>query len=153
MSEWLELTYDKFIFRVKADCLYRRDDYWARIEGNVATVGVADYRQKASGDVAFLEAVAAGTDARQGAALGVIETIKTTAEILSPVTGRVVEVNPDLETSPFLINEDPYGKGWIYRIEMADPQGDRGGLLDAHAYLELLKQKVAVEGRKLYGQS
>ena len=153
MSEFLELTYDKFIFRVKTDCLYTRDDYWARIEGNVATVGVADYRQKANGDVAFLETVAAGTAAKQGEALGVIETIKTTADILSPVTGKVVAANSELEASPFLINEDPYGKGWIYRIELADPQGDRAGLADAASYFKLLKQKVAEEGKKLYGQS
>ena len=153
MSEFLELSYDKFIFRVKTDCRYTRDDYWARIEGNMASVGVADYRQKANGDVAFLETVAVGIAAKQGAALGVIETIKATADILSPVTGKVVEVNPELEASPFLINEDPYGKGWIYRIELADPQGDRAGLLDAASYFELLKQKVAVEAKKLYGQS
>ena len=153
MSEFLELTYDKFIFRVKTDCLYTRDDYWARIEGNVATVGVADYRQKSNGDVAFLETVAAGMAAEQGAALGVIETIKATAAILSPVTGKVVAVNADLEASPFLINEDPCGKGWIYRIELTDQQGDRAGLLDAQSYFELLKQKVAVDAKKLYGQS
>lgn len=147
MSEFLELTYDKFIFRVKTDCLYTRDDYWARIEGNLATVGVADYRQKSNGDVAFLETVAAGTEAKQGVALGVIETIKATADILSPVTGKVVEVNTELEASPFLINEDPYGKGWIYRIELADPQGDRAGLLDAQSYFELLKQRVTQEAK------
>jgi glycine cleavage system H protein len=153
MSEFLELTYDKFIFRVKTDCLYTREDYWARVEGNIAVVGVADYRQKSNGDVAFLETVAAGTIAKQGMALGVIETIKATADILSPVTGKVVEVNTELEASPFLINEDPYGKGWIYRIELTDAQGDLAGLLKPEAYLELLKQKVAVEAKKLYGQS
>jgi glycine cleavage system H protein len=152
MSEFLETTYDKFIFRVKTDCLYTRDDYWALIEGNVATVGVADFRQKANGDVAFLETVAPGATAKQGAALGVIETIKATADILSPVTGKVVEVNAELEASPFLINEDPYGRGWIYRIELADPEGDTVGLLKAEAYFELMKQRVAQEAKKLYGQ-
>ena len=153
MSEFLELTYDKFIFRVRTDCLYTHDDYWARVEGNVATVGVADYRQKSNGDVAFLETVAAGTAAKQGAALGIIETIKTTADILSPVSGKVVEANPKLEASPFLINDDPYGRGWIYRIELTDLQGDSAGLLKPEAYLELLNQKVAAEAKKLYGQS
>lgn len=147
MSEFLELTYDKFIFRVKKDCLYTRDDYWARIDGSVATVGVADYRQKSNGDVAFLETVPPGTSARQGQALGVIETIKTTADILSPVTGTVVEVNAALADNPFLINEDPYGKGWIYRIELPDPPGDRAGLLDAQSSFELLKQKIAREAK------
>jgi glycine cleavage system H protein len=153
MSEFLELTYDKFIFRVKTDCLYTRDDFWARVKGKMATVGVADYRQKSNGDVAFLETVAAGMSAKQGAALGVIETIKATADILSPVTGKVVEANPELEANPFLINDDPYGKGWIYWIELTDAQGDSAGLLKPEAYLELLKQKVAVEAKKLYGQS
>ena len=153
MSEFLELPYDKFIFRVKTDCLYTPDDCWARIEGSIATVGVADYRQKANGDVAFLETVAPGTAAKQGAALGVIETIKATADILSPVTGKVVAVNSELEASPFLINEDPYGNGWIYRIELTETEGDSAGLLKPEAYLELLKQKVAEEGKKLYGQS
>ncbi len=153
MEGFLETTYDKFIFRVKTDCLYTRDDFWARVEGNVATVGVADHRQKANGDVAFLETVAPGTAVRQGQALGVIETIKATADILSPVTGKVVEVNTKLEASPFLINQDPYGAGWIYRIELTDAQGDSAGLLDAEAYFELLKQKVAVEAKKPYGQS
>jgi glycine cleavage system H protein len=152
MDGFLETTYDKFIFRVKTDCLYTRDDFWARVEGNVATVGVADFRQKANGDIAFLETVAPGTAARQGQALGVIETIKATADILSPVTGKVVEVNPELEASPFLINQDPYGAGWIYRIELTDSQGDRAGLLDAEVYFELMKQNVAQEAKKLYGQ-
>ncbi len=153
MSEFLETTYDKFIFRVKTDCFYTRDDFWARVEGNAATVGVADYRQKANGDVAFLETVATGMAAKQGQALGVIETIKATADIFSPVTGKVVEVNAELEASPFLINQDPYGAGWIYRIELTDPQGDSAGLLKPEVYFELLKQKVAVEARRLYGQS
>ncbi len=153
MSEFLEITYDKFIFRVKTDCLYTRDDYWVRVEGNMGTVGVADYRQKVNGDVAFLETVASGTAAKQGQALGVIETIKATADILSPVTGKVMEANPELEASPFQINDDPYGKGWIYRIELTDLQGDSTGLLKPEAYFELLKQKVAVEAKKLYGQS
>ena len=153
MSEFLETTYDKFIFRVKTDCLYTRDDLWVRMEGNTATLGVADFRQKANGDVAFLETVSPGTTAKQGQALGVIETIKATADILSPVNGKVVAVNPELEASPFLINQDPYGAGWLYRIELSDPQGDRAGLLDAAAYFELMKQKVAAEAKKLYGQS
>ena len=151
MSEFLETTYDKFIFRVKTDCLYTRDDFWARVEGNVATVGIADFRQKNNGDVTVLDMVPPGTAAKQGEELGIIETIKATAGILSPVTGKVVEVNPQLALKPFLINDDPYGTGWIYRIELTNPESDRAGLLDATAYFALMNQKVAQEAKKLYG--
>ncbi len=153
MNEFLETAYEKFIFRVRTDCLYTRDDFWARLEGNVATVGVADFRQKVNGDVTFLETVASGMSAKRGQPLGVIETIKATADVLSPVTGKVVEVNSQLAAKPFLINDDPYGAGWIYRIELADPSGGTAGLLDAEAYFELMKQKVAAEGKKLHGQA
>ncbi len=151
MDGFLETTYDKFIFRVKTDCLYSRDDFWARVEGNLATVGVADFRQKSSGDVAFLDTVPPGTVAAQDQALGIIETIKATEDILSPVSGKVVGANPDLKSKPFLINDDPYGAGWIYKIELTDPGADTAGLLTAGAYFELMKQKVAAEGKKLYG--
>jgi len=153
MNGFLEATYDKFIFRVKTDCLYTKDDFWARVDGTLATVGVADFWQKVSGDVAFLEMVAPGTEVRQDQELGNIETIKAAAGILSPVTGKVVEVNAELETSPFLINQDPYGAGWIYRIEMTDPEGDRAALLDAEAYFALMKEKFAQEAKRLYGKN
>jgi glycine cleavage system H protein len=152
MSEFLETAYDKFIFRVKTDCLYTREDFWAFLEGQTATVGVADFQQKAKGDVAFLETVEPGTEVRQGQAAGQIETIKATFAILSPVSGKVIEVNPQMQDSPYLINQDPYGAGWIYRIELANPQGDMAGLLKAQEYFELMKEKVAQEARNLYGQ-
>jgi glycine cleavage system H protein len=151
MDGFLETTYDKFILRVKTDCLYTRDDFWARVVGKLATVGIADFRQKTNGDVTVLETVPPGTAAKQGQELGIIETIKATAGIFSPVTGKVVEVNPQLAASPFLINDDPYGAGWIYRIELTDPEGDRAGLLDAAAYFALMKEKIAQEAKKLYG--
>ena len=153
MDGFLETTYDKFIFRVKTDCLYTRDDFWARVEGKLATVGIADFRQKTNGDVTALETAAPRAEAKQGQELGIIETIKATVGILSPVTGKVVQVNPRLAANPFLINDDPYSSGWIYRIEMTDPEGDRAGLLDAAAYFDLMKEKIAREAKKLYGQN
>jgi glycine cleavage system H protein len=153
MDGFLETIHDKFIFRVKTDCLYTRDDFWACVEGRLATVGIADFWQKTSGDVTVLDTAQPGTAAKQGQELGIIETIKATAGILSPVTGKVVEVNPQLAARPFLVNDDPYGAGWIYRIEMTDPEGDRAGLLDAAAYFALMKEKIAQEAKKLYGQN
>ncbi len=153
MDEFLETTYDKFIFRVKTGYLYTRDDFWAFLEGPTATIGVTDFQQKAKGDVAFLETVEPGTEVRQGQAAGQIETIKATFEILSPVSGRVMEVNPQMQDRPYLINQDPYGAGWIYRIELTDPHGDTVGLLKAEEYFQIMKEKVAKEAKKLYGQS
>ena len=146
MAEFLETTFDKFIFKVKTGYLYTDDDYWVDILGSVATVGVTDYLQKSNGDVAFVEPVAPGKEVKKGDELGEIETIKVTLNLISPVNGRVIEVNPQLEASPELINNDPYGAGWICRIELADPEEAKTGLLRAEAYMELLKGRLKAEG-------
>ncbi len=148
MGEFLEATYDKFVFKVKIGNLYSRDDFWASVDGNVALIGVSDFLQKARGDVAFLETIEAGTEVSQGQELGKIETIKATFAILSPVSGKVIEVNPELEASSYLINEDPYGAGWIYKIELGASEGDKEGLLSAESYFELMKEKIAEEMKK-----
>jgi glycine cleavage system H protein len=101
--------------------------------------------------VAFLETVEPGTEVKQGGEIGKIETIKATFGILSPVSGKVVEVNPEIDASPYLINQDPYGAGWIYRIELTNPEADKAALLEARDYFEMMKQKVAQEAKKLYG--
>jgi glycine cleavage system H protein len=142
MAEFLETTYDKFVFRVKTDYFYNREDFWADVQGNKATVGVTDFLQKSKGDVAILETVEPGTEVRQGKEIGKIETIKATFGIISPVSGKVVEVNSELENSAYLINEDPYGAGWLYKIELTSPQEDQQGLLQANAYFELMKEKL-----------
>ena len=145
MAEFLETTFDKFIFKVKTGCLYTDDDYWLDIQGTVATVGVTDYLQKSNGDVAFVEPAAVGKSVKKGEELGEIETIKVTLNLISPVSGRVSEVNQELGAHPELINNDPYGAGWICRIELADPQGEKDGFLQAEAYMELMKGKIARE--------
>ena len=151
MTEFLETTFEKFIFRVKLGYLYSNEDFWADMRGDVATVGLTDFLQKSKGDVAFLETVEPDTPVKRGQELGKIETIKATLGIISPVTGKVVEVNSELEASPHLINNDPYGAGWICKIKLADPAGDRGELLQAESYMELMKQKIEREAKKLYG--
>ena len=148
MGEFLETTHDKFVFRVKVGYFYSKDDFWAKVDGNVAVIGVSDLLQKAKGDVAFLETVEAGTDVKQGQEIGKIETIKATFGILSPVSGKVIEVNSELDASSYLINEDPYGAGWIYRIELADFSGDESELLPDEAYMSLMKEKIAEEMKK-----
>ncbi len=143
MAEFLETTFDKFIFRVKEGNYYSEDDYWVDIDGRVATVGVTDYLQKSNGDVAFIEPVAPGKQVKKGDELGEMETIKVTLNLLSPVSGKVTEVNGELEAHPELINNDPYGAGWICRIELDDPEEAKGRLMQAEAYMELMKEKIA----------
>jgi glycine cleavage system H protein len=111
----------------------------------VATVGVTDYLQKSSGDVAFVEPAAVGKEVKKGGDLGEIETIKVTLNLLSPVTGKIIEINQALDASPELINSDPYGAGWICRIELADPEGAKNGFLQAEAYMEIMKVKIERE--------
>ena len=146
MAEFLETTFDKFIFKVKTGFFYTDDDYWVDIKGTVATVGVTDYLQKSNGDVAFVEPAAVGKSVKRGEELGEIETIKVTLNLISPVTGKVIEVNRELEAHPELINSDPYGTGWICRIELADPDGAKDGFLQAEAYMELMKGKIEKAG-------
>ena len=151
MAEFLETTFEKFIFRVKVGYLYSKDDFWADVLDAVATVGLTDFLQKSKGDVAFLETAEPGTKVKRGQELGKIETIKATFGIVSPVAGKLIEVNHELEGSPHLINSDPYGAGWIYKIELADYEGDKGDLLQAEGYMALMKQKIEREAKKLYG--
>jgi len=151
MGEFLETTFEKFIFKVKVGYLYSKEEFWANFQNGAATVGLTDFLQKAKGDVAFLETVEPGTEVKQGQEIGKIETIKATFGIISPVSGKVAEVNPDMDASPYLINHDPYGGGWIYRIELSNPEADKGQLLKASEYFELMKDKIAQEAKKLYG--
>ena len=151
MEAFLETTYDKFIFRVKTDYLYTKDESWAAIKSNIATVGITDFLQKSKGDVTILTTVAPGTELKQGQTMGEMETIKATIDLISPVTGKVVEVNPALRDRPYFINQDPYGTGWLYRVELANPERDAAALLSAAADFEILKVKVAQEAKNLYG--
>ena len=151
MTEFLEHKYEKFIFKVKEGYLYSPEEFWADIQGKVAIVGLTDFLQKAKGDVAFLETVEPGVEIKRGQEIGKIETIKATFGIISPVSGKIAEVNPEMDASPYLINHDPYGAGWIYRIELSDPEADKAQLMEAKEYFELMKDKVAQEAKKLYG--
>ena len=143
MVDFLETTFEKFIFRVKMDLLYSSEDFWADLRDHMSTIGLTDFLQKSKGDVAFVETVKSGTPVHRDQEIGMIETIKSTFAIISPVTGKVVEVNADLETSPYLINNDPYGAGWIYKIEVTDPENDKVKLLHAESYMEVMKEKIA----------
>ena len=113
---------------------YAASHEWVRIEDAVATVGISDFAQEALGDVVFVELPEVGQEAEAGGEIGVVESVKAAADIYSPIAGTVVEVNAALEEAPELVNEDPYGKGWFFRLRPLDAAADAGGLLDADAY-------------------
>ena len=145
MSQYLEYTLDKFTFKVATDRLYNADGMWARAEGTRVTVGVSDFFQQHNGDVAFAEVWAAGRSVAAGEEFASIETIKADVELSSPVTGKIVESNEKLVLEAEIINEDPYGAGWLAVLEAADWPTDRANLLTPEAYLEHMKAQALEE--------
>jgi glycine cleavage system H protein len=147
--EFLELTVDKFTFRFATDRYYHPDGIWALPEDdNRVRIGLSDFAQQSNGDVAFAEVKPVGTTVAFGEEVASIETIKANVFVPTPVSGTVVEVNQALEVRPELINEDPYGEGWLAVIAASDWEADRARLLDAQAYLERVREIAEEEMRK-----
>ena len=119
-----------------SDLKYTKEHEWLRIEGNTATVGITDYAQGELGDVVFVELPEAGTEAELMKPFGTIEAVKAVSDIFSPVTGKIVEINELLENDPMVVNRDPYGDGWMVKIEMTN-SSELEELLSADDYLKL----------------
>ncbi len=102
------------------DFKYSKEHEWVLVEGNVATIGITDYAQDQLGDIVFVELPAIGDKVSKEDAFGVVESVKAVSDIYAPVSGKVLEVNDDLPDNPEMINEDPYGDGWMIKIEMSD---------------------------------
>jgi glycine cleavage system H protein len=149
MNDYLEATVDKFVFRVKQGLWYSQAGMWAQLEDGFTRVGVTDFAQQTNGDVAFVELPPPGSSVRQGGSLGEIETVKVTFDLTSPVSGTVQTVNPALEESPELVNQDPYGAGWLALIQLSDWVADKAHLLDAKQYLEVMRGQAEEEAKKL----
>ena len=145
MQEYLETTIDKFVFRVATDRLYSADGVWAWSEGNGVRVGLTDFVQQRGGDVAFVHVKPVGTNLADGNEFAELETIKVNQSIFTPTPGTIVEVNASLDLTPEIINQDPYGKGWLALIEAADWETTRAKLLDADAYLAMMRSQAEQE--------
>jgi glycine cleavage system H protein len=145
MIPFLETKVDKFTFRVDPTCHFNSEGVWVRTEGNRARLGLSDFLQQRSGDIAFVEVNPAGTVLAFGDGFSSIETIKVDIALSSPVSGSVVLVNPALETAPEVINQDPFGEGWLCEVELSDWGTDRPRLLDAAAYFEKMKHDAEEE--------
>lgn len=116
---------------------YTQDHEWIRVEGDFGFVGISDYAQSNLGDIVFVEIETVGENLGKSEAFGNIEAVKAVEELYMPVSGEVLEVNPALETSPEVVNKDPYGEGWMIKIKIVDPS-ELGGLLDPAAYSQLI---------------
>ena len=112
---------------------YSADHEWVKVEGNIATIGITDFAQSQLGDIVFVDIQTEGEELAAGEVFGAIEAVKTVADGLMPVSGKVVEVNAELEGAPESVNTDPYGAGWMIKVEMSNP-AEYDDLLDAAAY-------------------
>jgi glycine cleavage system H protein len=123
------------------DVRFHKEHEWIRVEGAKATLGISQFAQDALGDVVFVDLPKIGTSLKAEDQLGEVESTKATSTIYTPVTGTVVEINVELQDHPELLNQDPYGRGWIAVLEMADPE-EVNGLMTPEQYEEFLKSQA-----------
>ena len=148
MSNFLETTVDKFTFKVATDCFYNQEGVWAKEENGCVRIGLSDFVQQRSGDIAFAEIKPAGTVLAAGDAVAIIETIKVNITYSSPVSGKIMEVNPVMNDAPETINQDPYGAGWLAVMEVADFGSERASLLDPESYFKIMKGQAEEEAKQ-----
>ena len=119
---------------------YSESHEWLRDEGGRVTIGLTDYAQSQLKDIVYVELPEIGSEYKKGESMGVVESVKTVADVFSPVTGKVVETNQILKDSPQFVNEDPYGKGWIVKMEIKD-RGELKELLSPKGYQDFLPKE------------
>ena len=124
------------------DLRYTTEHEWLRADGGQATIGITDFAQDALGDVVFVELPSVGTVLSKGQTFGVVESNKSVSDLFAPVAGRVVAVNPELRDRPELVNQDPYGAGWMIRLATSG-EGEVAALLDAAAYRAHVERESA----------
>jgi glycine cleavage system H protein len=123
---------------IPAELKYTKDHEWIKIEGNIATVGITDFAQGELGDIVYVDVDTLDDTVEENEVFGSVEAVKTVSDLFMPLTGEVVEFNEELEDEPELVNTDPYGKGWMIKIEISD-DSQIENLLDASAYQNLIK--------------
>jgi glycine cleavage system H protein len=148
MPEYMELTVDKFTFKIATDRLYSPEGMWVKEEDGNVRIGLSDFFQQRNGDVAFAEVTEEGTVLGAEDEIAVVETIKVDIGLETPVAGTIVAVNPDMELEPEKINFDPYGEGWLAVVEPEDWEAARTALLTPEAYFERVKVEAEEELRK-----
>ena len=124
--------------KVPDELLYTKEHEWVKVEGDVATVGITDYAQDQLGDIIYVELPEVGRKVKQMEAVATVEAVKTAADVYSPVSGEVIETNAKLSEKPELLNEDPYGEGWMFKLKMENPE-ELKNLLSPEEYRKLIE--------------
>jgi len=118
---------------------YSKEHEWVRLEGKEAVVGITDYAQKQLHEIVYVEVQKEGSEVKQFQTMGTVESVKSVSDVFSPVTGKITKVNRELTDSPERLNEDPYGKGWLAKIDLTDFKKDMEKLLTAAQYADYIK--------------
>ncbi len=122
---------------IPADLKYTKDHEWIKIEGTKATVGITDFAQGELGDIVYVDISTVGQQINQHEVFGTVEAVKTVSDLYMPISGKIAEFNKSLESAPEKVNSDPYGEGWMVKVEISTP-AEASGLLSADQYKELI---------------
>jgi glycine cleavage system H protein len=144
-NDEIKFTLDKFIFRFPRKLLYSSDGLWIMQEGRLMRIGMSDFIQQRNGDIAFATLTPAGTELNTGDEIAGIETVKVNFSLLSPMKGRIVEVNSSLQDSPELINQAPYDKGWLVVVQPENLEEALNTLMTVEVYADLARQQAEAE--------
>ena len=128
------------VMNFPADLKYTKDHEWIRVDGEVAYVGITDYAQSELGEIVYVDITTEGETVDKEEVFGTVEAVKTVSDLFMPVGGEVLEVNPELEDQPELVNEDAYGKGWLIKVSMNDPS-ELDSLMSAEEYKQMIANK------------
>ena len=126
-------------YDIPDDLYYSKEHEWVRIEGKTAVIGVTDYAQKSLHEVVYVETPKVDSQIEQFQSIGSVESVKSVSDIFTPVSGKIIETNAELAESPELVNEDPYGEGWIVKVQLANSDEDLKKLLTAEQYADYIK--------------
>lgn len=148
LNKYLQTVFDKFELRVRRECYYTEEGLWASVEGNKVRVGVSDHSQRTGGDIAFVDLVKQGSTIKKQEEIGILETVKTTIPLHSPLSGTVEEVNELLVEKPELVNIDPYGEGWLIILVPNNLEDDLKTLIDAEDYFKLMLRNLETQYKK-----
>ncbi|MCD8904691.1 glycine cleavage system protein GcvH [Staphylococcus chromogenes] len=122
---------------VPSELKYSKEHEWVKVEGNIATIGITDFAQNELGDIVFVELPEVDDEVSEGETFGSVESVKTVSELYSPVSGKITEINEDLEDEPEAVNESPYEKAWMVKVELSD-ESELDALMDANGYQEMI---------------
>jgi glycine cleavage system H protein len=132
-NRWGTVTLTLYI---PAELKYTKDHEWIRVEGNVATVGITEFAQRELGDIVYVDISTVGDHLDKEATFGTVEAVKTVSDLYMPVSGKVIELNKELDRTPEIVNQDPYGKGWMIKVELSNPE-EIDDLLTSEQYSEM----------------